>query len=113
MSILFRRAVAIPVWAVWAVALGVGALTAPPPVTAALVVLLGLALIGSSALVLVRRKSRPPRIEVLPALDLEPAPAGIIVSAGARARTLNQAMNARNVEIDDAADLIRMDGDAG
>ncbi|MGH9313574.1 MAG: hypothetical protein ACRD09_06290 [Vicinamibacterales bacterium] len=111
MSILFRRGVAIPVWAVWAVALGVAALSAPL-VIRSLVVLVGLALIGSSALVLVRwvRKSRPPRIEVLPALDREPAPEGIIVSAGARARTLNQSIDARKA---DDADLSRMDGDAG
>lgn len=105
---------AIPVWTVGAVALGVAALSAPL-VIRSLVVLVGLALIGSSALVLVRwvRKSRPPRIEVLPALDPEPAPDRIIVSAGARARTLNQSINARNTEADDAADLSRMDGDAG
>lgn len=114
MSILFRRGVAIPVWAVWAVALGVAALSAPL-VIRSLVVLVGLALIGSGALVLVRwvRRSRLPRIEVLPALDPEPPPEAIIVSAGARARTLNQAMNARDVEAGDAADLSRMDGDAG
>ncbi len=113
MFVLFRRGVAIPVWPVWAVALGV-ALGAPVAIRS-LVVLLGLALVWSGAVVLVRRlrRSRLPRIEVLPALDPEPPPETIIVSAGARARTLNQATNARDVEAEDTADVSRMDGDAG
>lgn len=82
----FRRGVAIPVWPVWAVALGV-ALGAPVAIRS-LVVLLGLALVWSGAVVLVRRlrRSRRPRLDVLPA---------------------------RDVEAEDAADVSRMDGDAG
>lgn len=83
---VFRRGVAIPVWPVWAVALGV-ALGAPVAIRS-LVVLLGLALVWSGAVVLVRRlrRSRRPRLDVLPA---------------------------RDVEAEDAADVSRMDGDAG
>jgi hypothetical protein len=109
----FRRSVALPVWALWAVALGVTAVSAPLTIRS-LVVLLGLGLIGSGALVLVRRlrRSRLPRTEVLPALDPAP-PEAIVVSAGARARTLNQARNGRDLEAEDTADASRMDGDAG
>jgi hypothetical protein len=88
MTILFRRAVAIPVWAVCAVALGLGALGAPPFLNPSLAVLLGMAGIGSGALMLVRWLR-------------------------ARARTPNEAMNARNDHPADAADLMRMDDDGG
>jgi hypothetical protein len=110
----FRRSVALPVWALWAVALSVTALSAPLAIRS-LVLLLGLGLIGSGALVLVRRlrRSRLPRTEVLPALGPAPPPEAIVVSAGARARTLNQARNVRDLEAEDAADVSRMNGDAG
>jgi hypothetical protein len=87
MFMRFRRGMAIPVWTICAVALGVATLSAPF-VIRSLVVLLGVAVIGSGALVLGRRlrRSRRPHIEVLPA---------------------------RDVKAEDAADLSRMDGDAG
>lgn len=70
MFLLPRRNVAIPVWAL---AVGVAALSAPPVVIPALAALLGLTLAGSAAPALVQwlRRSRKGRIEVLPRLDLE------------------------------------------
>ena len=70
---VFRRGVAIPVWPFGRRARcdGAGA-----PVAIRSLVVLGLALVWSGAVVLVRRlrRSRLPRIEVLPALDPEPPP---------------------------------------
>jgi hypothetical protein len=72
MFIQIRREIALPVWAV---AVGVAAFNAPPAAIPSLVALLGLTVAGSAALALVEwlRTSRPLRIEVLPALDLERA----------------------------------------
>ena len=94
-----------------AVALGV-ALGAPVAIRS-LVVLLGLALVWSGAVVLVRRlrRSRLPRIEVLPALDPEPPPETISVSAWRpRAHPEPGDERARDVEAEDAADVSRMHG---
>ena len=55
----------------------------------------------------------PPLVEVLPAVDQDPAPAGITMTAGIHIQTIEEAINARSLRADDAADLVRMDDDGG
>ncbi len=112
MRIVCSRDVAIPMSAV---ALGVAVLSALPVIVSPVVALLAIAALFCTVPVMVRwaRRSVSPPIEGLPALDQEPAAADISVGAGIRTRMLNRAFHVRNEEAEDAADLARMEGDAG
>lgn len=79
-----------------------------------LIALLGIAVVACTMPAIVRwlRPSRP-LVEVLPAVHQDPAPAGIIMTVGTRTRTLDEAIDARTLKADDAADLVRMDDDGG
>jgi hypothetical protein len=111
MLIGFHRGLAIPLWAV---AFGFVALSAPPRLTPTLIALLGIAAIGATMPAIVRRlRTSHPQVEVLPAVDQDSAPAGIMIAAGMRTRTLGEVIGARTAKTDDAADLVRMDDDGG
>jgi hypothetical protein len=111
MAIIFHRGVAIPLWAVAFFAV---ALSAPARVMPSLIALLGIAVIGSTMRPIVRwlRRSRS-RVELLPAVDHDPPPARIIMTAGTRTRTVDEAIDAYTPDPDDRADLGRMDDDGG
>jgi hypothetical protein len=112
MALVFHRGVTIPVWAAAFCAV---ALSAPRRVMPSLMALAGISVIASVMPAIVRwvRPSRP-RLDVLPAVDQDPAArAGIVMTAGARSRTLDNAIAARTVKADDAEDLVRMDDDGG
>lgn len=112
MAIVFQRGLAIPLWAVVFCAV---ALSTPPRMMPSLIAFLGIAVAACTIPAIVRwfRPSRRPLIEVLPAVDQDPAPAGIIMTAGTRTRTIEEAIGARTLRADDAADLVRMDDDGG
>lgn len=111
MLIGFQRGLVIPLWAV---AFGVVALSAPPRATPTLIALLGIVAIGAAMPAIVRRlRASRPLVEVLPAVDDDPVPAGITLSAGTRTRTLDEVIEARTRKADEAADLVRLDDDGG
>jgi hypothetical protein len=103
------RVLAIPLWTI---GLAAFALSAPSDMRLSLIALLWLSLIVSTMPTMVQwlRPSRP-LVEVLPSLRQNPAGARSLLSAGARARTLEEVVDAR--EADKAADLFRMDDDGG
>jgi hypothetical protein len=109
--VAFRCEHALPLWAVAAGAVAIGA---PHRARPLLMTLLAVGAIASTLPAIVRRFGPARRrVEVLPACDdLSPA-AGLVITAGTRTRTFDQAMTARMMKRDDTADLVRMDDDGG
>jgi hypothetical protein len=103
------RVLAIPLWTIGLAAL---VLSAPSDMRLSLIALLWLSLVVFTMPTMVQwlRPSRP-LVEVLPSLRPNPARARGLLTAGARARTLEEAVDGR--EADEAADLFRMDDDGG
>jgi hypothetical protein len=98
-----------------AVALAASAVSAPFDMLVSLIAVLGIALVGfpRSAIVRWLYPSRP-LVEVLPPLQQNPEPARSVMSAGTRARTFDEVIDARAVTAaDEAADLLRSDDDGG
>jgi hypothetical protein len=97
-----------------AVALAASAVSAPFGMLVSLIAVLGIALIvfPRSAIVRWLCPSRP-LVEVLPHLRQNPEPARSAMTAGTRARTFDEVIDARAVTTDEAADLLRMDDDGG
>ena len=103
----FRCGLALPLWAV---ACGVVALTAPPPVTFLITVLV-IGVIASTTPAMVRGfRQLGRRVELLPAFESHASPEAISVPAHPRRRS--EPMSAR-MRADDAADMARMDDDGG
>jgi hypothetical protein len=111
MAIVFRRSLALPLWAI---AFGAVALSTLPGVMPPLMALLGIVAIASIMIAMVRwLRTSPPLVEVMSAVNVDTAHAGIIMTAGTRTRTLDEAMSAHIHEPDNAVDLVRMDDDGG
>ncbi len=112
MAFMFHRGLGIPLWAVAAVAVG---LSTRPGVMPSAIALLGIAAVGCTMPAFARwLRTRRPLVEVLPAVDQDPAPpAGILITGGTRTRTLSDAIDRRAQKANDAADLVRMDDDGG
>jgi high-affinity K+ transport system ATPase subunit B len=109
MAFMIHRGLVIPVWAVAVCAV---TLTTMPRLMPSVIALLGIAVVGRT----VARWLRPSRrsVEVLPAIDQQPArPTGIIMTGGTRARTLHEVVEGRVQKAADTADLVRMDDDGG
>lgn len=103
------RVLAIPLWTIGLAAL---ALSAPSEMRLSLIALLWLSLLVFTMPTMVQWL-RPSRllVEVLPSVPQKPARARGLLTARARARTLEEVVSAR--EADEAADLFRMDDDGG
>ena len=97
-----------------AVAVAASAVSAPFDMLVSLIAVLGIALIGfpRSAIVRWLCPSRP-LVAVLPPLQQNPEPARSVMTAGTRARTFDEVIDARAVAADEAADLLRTDDDGG
>jgi hypothetical protein len=112
-ALVFHRGLTVPLWAV---AFGAVALTAPPRFMPSFTALIGIAVVASTMMAMIRwwRASRPMLVAVVPAARSNMAQhCGIVMTAGTRARTLEQAIHPRMQEPNDAIDLVRMDDDGG
>jgi hypothetical protein len=111
MAWMYRHGHAIPLWAAAAAA---AALSTQPRVTPSVLAFVGVAAVGCAISAFVQRRRRfRPLVEVLPAIEHPPAGADVLITAGAGARMLDEALDARHRSVEDAADLIRMDDDGG
>jgi len=111
MAFMIHRGLVIPVWAVAVCAV---TLTTMPRLMPSVIALLGIAVVGRTVPA-IARWLRPRRlVEVLPAIDQQPArPTGIIMTGGTSARTLHEVVEGRVQKAADTADLVRMDDDGG
>ena len=106
MAFVFHRRLAIPLWAMAFFAV---ALTAPPPATPSLIVVLGIALIAFTISGLVPwLHASPAVVQVLSNGKRPTRSAATIVITGACVRTLDEPNRS---SADDALDLVRMDDD--
>ena len=116
MAFVFRRRLAIPLWAI---ACFTVALTAPPTATLFLMpptTVFAIAAVGMAAIVFLMPGSIPSLrtscapVRVLPSGRRDQASAAITMTAGTGVRTLDEPNRS---EADDALDLVRMDDDGG
>jgi hypothetical protein len=108
MAFVFHRRLAIPLWAMAFFAV---ALTAPPPATLSLIVVLGIAVIAFTISGLIPwLRASPSVVQVLSTGKRPTRSAATIVITGACVRTLDEPNRST---VDDALDLVRMDDDGG
>lgn len=111
MAFMFHRGLVIPLWGIAACVVAVSTL---PQVWPSVIAVAGIVAAGYTMRALARRLAPSHPMEVLPAIDEVPArPAGVVVTAGTRTRTIREASYARAERAGDTADLVRMDDDGG
>jgi hypothetical protein len=108
---MFNRGVMLPVWALVFCALAF----TPPRLTRSAIALLGTAVVAGTVPAIVRwwRGARSAAAILPAARQRRPANGRVVVAAGMRARTLDEAIAVRLRPVEDALDLVRMDDDGG
>ena len=108
MAFVYLRRLAIPLWAIAFFAV---ALTAPPPATLFLIVVVGIAVIAFTISALNPwLRASPSVVQVLSTGKQPTRSAAAVVTTGACVRTLDEPNRSTP---DDALDLVRMDDDGG